>query len=158
MKRKANINDAQIILDFCLELKDQNAKMSFTDFDTLEIVNDALNNPNTHLYIAIQDDIVVAMFRGLRGEQNKAHSAYVACAVKKEYRKQNLATDLTEYGLTDLKSQGVLIARTKIYSWNKASINTIKKSGFSESGRIYMHEFEPDLGTYIDDLIFHRVL
>lgn len=158
MNRKATISDAQMILDFCLELKDQNAKMSFTDFDSLEIVNEALNDFNTHLYVAIQDNLVVAMFRGLRGENNKSHSAYVACAVKKEYRKQNLATELTEFGLMDLKSQGVLIARTKIYSWNTASINTIKKSGFSESGRIFMHEFEPDSGTYIDDLIFHRVL
>jgi len=82
----------------------------------------------------------------------------VACAVKKEYRKQNLATDITNYGLADLKSLGVLIARTYIYSWNKASIATIKKCGFEEGGRVLMHQYEPDLGEFIDDLLFHRVL
>ena len=69
-----------------------------------------------------------------------------------------MATDITNFGLADTKTYGVLIARTKIYSWNKASIATIKKCGFVESGRVVMHQYEASVGDYIDDLIFHKVL
>jgi RimJ/RimL family protein N-acetyltransferase len=158
MLRKASREDIELILAFCLELKAQDARMSFTDYDTIESLEASFDDDDIHLYIAIEDNIVVAMFRAVRGKGRKDHSAYVACAVKKEYRKRNLATDLTNFGLADVKLLGVKIARTKIYSWNEASIATIKKSGFSESGRVFMHEYEPKLGTYIDDLIFHRVL
>ncbi len=132
--------------------------MSFTSFDAIEKISSYIDDENIFLYISISNGCINAMFRAIRGEGNKSHSCYVACAVKKEFRQQNLATELTKYGLDDVKSIGVLIARTKIYSWNTASIATIKKCGFSESGRIVMHQYEDRLGEYIDDLIFHKVL
>lgn len=156
--KRATIEDAKCILAFCIELKLQDAKMSFTAFDTLEEVITQINDPDTYLYISLDGDVVTSMFRAIRGVGNKTHSCYVACAVKKTHRKMNLATQITGFGLEDMKKHGVLIARTKIYSWNKASIATIKKCGFVESGRIYMHQYEPELGEYIDDLIFHKVL
>ena len=158
MFKKAEVVDVKQILEFCLELKAQNAKMSFTSFDTTEKIESLLKDESVFLYIAVDDGIVTAMFQALRGHGNKEHSVYVACAVKKEHRKKNLATDLTNYGLADVKKYGVLIARTKIYSWNKPSIATIKKCGFEEGGRVLMHQYEPSVGGYIDDLIFHKVL
>ncbi|MCH4888249.1 GNAT family N-acetyltransferase [Acidaminobacter sp. JC074] len=158
MYKKADLKDADLILDFCLELKAQDAKMSFTSMDTLEEIVDELKSDQVNLYIAVEDDIVTAMFRAIRGEGNKSHACYIACAVKKTYRQRHLATDLTNYGLADMKSQGVLIARTKIYSWNKASIKTIEKCGFELGGRVVMHQYEPELGDYIDDLIYHKIL
>jgi RimJ/RimL family protein N-acetyltransferase len=156
--KKATVDDIKAIVDFSLELKIQDAKMSFTSFETEEIIRKELNDPDTNLYIALDEGVVTAMFRAIRGKRNKNHSCYVACAVRKAYRKQNLATDLTQFGLDDMKLAGVKIARTKIYSWNTASINTIKKCGFVESGRVYMHQYEESIGGYIDDLIFHKVL
>jgi RimJ/RimL family protein N-acetyltransferase len=158
MYKKADKSDVDKILTFCLELKEQDAKMSFTSFDSTEKILTYLDDENVHLYIALDGDVVSAMFRAIRGEDNKSHSVYVACAVKKSYRKQNLATEITSYGLADVKTLGVLVARTKIYSWNKASIATIKKCGFEEGGRVVMHQYEPSVGGYIDDLIFHKVL
>lgn len=158
MFRRAGRKDVKLILDFCLELKEQDAKMSFTDFDSEERVMEQIADPNIVLYLAIEDDVVAAMFRTIRGTGNKAHSVYVACAVRKAYRKRNLATDLTNFGLEDAKASGVKIARTKIYSWNKASIATILKCGFEEGGRVLMHQYEPSVNAYIDDLIFHKVL
>lgn len=158
MFRKANLEDVEKILDFCLELKAEDAKMSFTSFDHQEKIIEQIVNPNIYLYLALDQDIVTAMFRTIRDTGNKSHSVYVAAAVKKSYRQHSLATDLTLYGLEDVKGEGVLIARTMIYSWNKASIATIKKCGFIEAGRKHMHQYEPLLGGYIDDLIFHKVL
>lgn len=158
MMKRITTKDAPAVLTFCLELKAQDAKMSFTDFDTLDKINGFIHDPVVFLYASFDGDVVTSMFRALRGVGNKTHSVYVACAVKREYRKQNLATDVTNYGLEDVKKLGVKIARTKIYSWNKASIATIKKCGFEESGRVFMHQFEPELNDYIDDLIFHKVL
>lgn len=156
--KRATIDDAKLILEFCIELKHQEAKMSFTAFDTLKEVMTQIQDPNTYLYISLDGDVVTSMFRAIRGVGNKTHSCYVACAVKKAYRRHDLATRITNFGLEDMKKQGVLIARTKIYSWNKASIATIKKCGFVESGRVYMHQYEPELGEYIDDIIFHKIL
>lgn len=158
MFKKVELDDVKIILDFCLELKSQDAKMSFTSFDTERKIISYIKDPLIFLYISINDGVVSSMFRAKRGEGNKSHSVYIACAVKKEFRRKNLATEITLYGLADVKKEGVLIARTKIYSWNKGSIATIKKCGFSEGGRTFMHQYEPDLGMYIDDLIFHKVL
>lgn len=158
MFRKASLADVEKILTFSLELKAQDAKMSFVSFDNEEKIIDQLSDPNIYIYLALDGEIVSAMFRAIRDTGNKSHSCYIAAAVKKEYRKNNLATDLTLYGLADVKNEGVLIARTMIYSWNKASIATIKKCGFEESGRKFMHQYEPSKGGYIDDLIFHKVL
>jgi RimJ/RimL family protein N-acetyltransferase len=158
MYKKANLDDFDMILAFCQELNEQDAKMSFVSLASKYKLQEQLEDEIYHFYIAVLNDQVVAMFRAKRGTGNKSHACYVACAVKKEYRKQNLATDITNYGLADLKTLGVLIARTYIYSWNKASIATIKKCSFEEGGRVLMHQYEPDLGEYIDDLLFHRVL
>lgn len=158
MFKKASLDDNKKILAFCLELKAQDAQMSFIDFDTLNKVDEQLNDEDTYLYLALDDDLVVAMFRAIRGKGHKAHSCYVACAVKKDHRKRHLATDLTLYGLSDMKSEGVMVARTKIYSWNEASIATIKKCGFEEAGRVFMHQYEPRIGQFVDDIIFHKLL
>jgi RimJ/RimL family protein N-acetyltransferase len=158
MFKKVTIDDASDILAFCLELKKQDAKMSFTSFDSMDKVNSYINDEHNFLYLSVHDGMINAMFTAIRGGGNKSHSCYVACAVKKEFRQQNLATALTNYGLEDVKTVGVLIARTKIYSWNDASIATIKKCGFVESGRMVMHQYEESIGAYIDDLIFHKVL
>ncbi len=157
--RVISINDLDEVLKFCLELKEQNAMMTFTSFDTREKIKELFNDQTVNMYVSATDEgIITSMFRAKRGEGNKSQSTYVACAVKKEYRKMNLATSLTNYSLEIEKSNGVLIARTKIYSWNHASISTIKKCGFVEGGRIIMHQYEESVGDYIDDIIFHKVL
>lgn len=158
MFKKVEPSDVKAVLDFCLELKEQDAKMSFTSFDTEEKILSYINDPLIYLYISLDGTKVTSMFRAIRDIGNKSHSVYIAAAVKREYRQQNLATEITLYGLENVKKDGVLIARTMIYSWNKASIATIKKCGFIEAGRKFMHQYEPELGGYIDDLIFHKVL
>lgn len=50
------------------------------------------------------------------------------------------------------------IARTYIYSDNVASINTVLKLGFTFAGSVLMHHYSEELGQYVDDLIFHKIL
>ena len=157
--RKAQLDDLESIVEFCNELRDEDVKMTFVQIDSVEVLEDWMNDPYMHLYLALAEDGEIAgMFRAKRGEGNKEHSAYIAAAVNKKFRNKNIATELTLFGLEDVKKEGVMIARTKIYSWNHASIATIKKCGFVESGRIVMHQYEEALGKYIDDVIFHKVL
>ena len=65
---------------------------------------------------------------------------------------------LNDAEFEEIKKDGVIIARTKIYSWNELSIKTIKKCGFIESGKSFMHEYHEDHGGYVDDLIFHKII
>jgi len=158
MFRQAFAEDIKGILEFAHELKDQNAKMSFVDYVDEDFLRLHLNDPLIFIYLAYDDDKVIALFRGIRGQGAKDHSVYVACAVKKEFRNKSLATNITNYALEDFKTKGILIARTKIYSWNKGSVATIKKCGFELSGRVFMHEYMSEIDDYIDDLIFHKKL
>lgn len=158
MFKIADFDDLQAIIEFSKVLKAQNARMSFTDFDEVNYVNAQLNSPLVTLFIAYDKGEIVAMFRGVQGEGLKSHSVYIACAVKKSHRQKGLATKITNYALNIFKKESILIARTKIYSWNKASIATILKCGFEESGRVVMHEYFEETDDYIDDLIFHKKL
>ncbi|MCK8059084.1 MULTISPECIES: GNAT family N-acetyltransferase [unclassified Fusibacter] len=154
----ARDEDAYKIYDFCKEMIRTDARMSFTDGTSLSVIENWLLDEAVTLYIAVEDDMVAAMFRAKRGSGNKSHSAYIACAVHPTFRRRELASKLTLFGLEDQKRKGVVIARTYIYSWNKPSIKTIEKCGFELAGRVSMHEYEKTLNAYIDDLIYHKVL
>ena len=77
MYKKADKDGIERILVFCLELKEQDAKMSFTSFDTKERIESYLDDETVFLYIALDGDIVSAMFRAVRGVGDKSHSVYV---------------------------------------------------------------------------------
>lgn len=151
--------DIAAIYELCKSLKQENARMSFTDVENEADIVAWLEDANMYLYGAFDDvGSLTGLIRAKRGVQNKAHSVYLAAAVHPEHRKRNIAYDLTLYALDRLKAEGVKIARTYIYSWNTASIATIEKCGFTFGGRVMMHEFDELTGTYIDDLIYHKVL
>lgn len=147
------------VFDFCETMSAQNARMSFTDIKTRQDLEKWFEDPLVTLYLALSDTgHVVGLLRTKRGQGLKSHAVMIAAAVSSDYRNMNIATDLTLFGLEDQKKKGVVLARTYIYSWNKASIATIKKCGFVQSGCVYMHQYEPDLQAYCDDLIFHKEL
>lgn len=151
--------DQLAIYDLCSVLRAENARMSFTDIEKIEDLKAWFNDSNIYLYGLF--DVygkLTAMVKATRGTSNKSHSAYLAAAVHPINRKQNLASELTLAVLDELKSMGVLIARTYIYSWNTASIATIEKCGFILSGRVMMHEYDEISGAYIDDLIYYKYL
>ena len=152
-------DDVGEIYKLCQILKEENARMSFTDVESESDINTWLDDPNNYLYGAFdQSGKLAGLLRAKRGVNNKSHSVYLAAAVNPEYRKRNIANELTSFALEQLKEKGVKIARTYIYSWNKASIATIEKCGFIFGGSVVMHEYDPVTETYIDDLIYHKIL
>lgn len=154
-----NRSHRQEVFRLCQLLREENARMSFTDIASEEELDQWFDSPEIYLYGAFNTDgQLIGLLKATRGKGNKSHSVYLAAAVHPAYRKQQVAKTLTEYGLTKLKEEGILIARTYIYSWNTASIATIESLGFIQSGRVYMHEYDPDEGGYIDDLIYYKLL
>ncbi len=147
------------IFELCQRLKEENARMSFTDIEHIDQLENWFNDSNVLLYGKFSESgQLIAMVKATRGVGNKAHSCYLAAATHPDFRKESLASSLTNEVLDDLKNRGVLIARTYIYSWNRASIKTIEKCGFTQSGRVVMHEYDELTGEYIDDLIFYKRL
>lgn len=147
------------IFEFCNDLKRENAKMSFADIEDKSTLIKWIESDFVRLYLTIDSDgTLLAMLRADIGSGNKSHSAYLAAATKIEARNKGIGQDLVKYSLKKLKDEGIKIVRTKIYSWNKPSISTIEKCGFTLSGRIVMHEYDEDLEDYIDDLIYHKIL
>ena len=153
------LEDVAQIYDFCQRLKEEHARMSFTDVETEAEVEAWLEDPSIYAFGTFEaSGVLTGLLRAKRGQGNKAHSVYLAAAVHPEYRKRNIAKELTLFALEILKGEGVKIARTYIYSWNKASIATIEKCGFTYGGSVVMHEYDPVTEAYIDDLIYHKVL
>lgn len=151
--------DFEAIFSLCEALKIENARMSFTDVDQITDVIAWYEASTVYLYGAFNErNELVGLLKGTRGVASKAHSVYLAAAVSLAYRKLSIASDLTCFALSCMKQEGIKIARTYIYSWNKASIATIEKAGFIQSGRVYMHEYDEITQAYIDDLIFYKVL
>lgn len=146
------------IYAFCQKLIVENARMSFTDVTSEAVLWSWMEDERIKLYIAIDEGRVVGMLRTKRGAFDQAHAVQIACAVDIHYRNQQIATNLTNYGLDQAKLEGVLIARTLIYDWNTPSIKAIKKCGFIESGRIPMVHYNQETGTSEDDLLFYKML
>lgn len=82
----------------------------------------------------------------------------MTAATHPDARGFGLAAELTNYALSQMKSEGVNIARIYVYSNNKASLNTVKKLGFVHAGTVLRHHRDKATGEYVDDLIFHKIL
>lgn len=157
--RKINEMDLDAIYELCRLLRDENARMSFTDIKDRNQINEWLSDPLVSVFADFDENgQLTGLLKATRGKDNKSHSVYLAAATHPDYRKMNIAHRLTLYALEALKEEGVKIARTYIYSWNRASIATIEKCGFTLSGRVVMHEFDEATQTYIDDLIYYKLL
>ncbi len=158
--RIALFRDIEKIYQLFQELKKENAQVGFTRIEGLNELEDWLEDDNIYLYLAVDTDNeeVVGVLRGKRGNSYKNHSAFMTAAVDKNYRGKNIGKELTHYSLKQLAQEGVKIARTYVYSNNKASLNTLLACGFTISGTIHMHHFSEEAGHYVDDIIVHKIL
>lgn len=158
--RIASIGDTQKIYQLFQELKKEKAQVGFTRIENLDELQEWMEDVNIYLYLAVDTDInkVVGVLRGKRGSAYKSHSAFMTAAVSKNYRGKNIAKELTHYGLKQLTQEGVKIARTYVYSNNKASLNTLLACGFTISGTVHMHHFSEETGQCVDDIIVHKIL
>lgn len=69
-----------------------------------------------------------------------------------------MVSKLTEFALGEMKKEGITIVRIHVYSNNLSSINTIQKMYFVRAGAALLHHRDLSSGTYVDDLILHKVL
>lgn len=152
------VEDIPQVISFFEELKKENAGVSYTEYENEEEIKGWIEDPNIYVYAALYGERVVGVFKGRSDGGSKSHSAFLTCAVDGRYRGNNIAKNLTFYGLGRLKENGIKIARAYVYSDNRPSINTILSCGFQFSGNVYMHHYDEKKGQYVDDLIFHKIL
>lgn len=156
--RELQERDIAKVISLFSNLSREMAEVSFADVASMDEIRGWLKNPNTYVYVAADDDVILGVLRAKRGTGNKKHSGYLTVAVDYNFRGNSVAQDLTNYALDMLKKEGLEIIRAYVYSNNKASINTILSCGFTFTGNIYKHHYDKKSGRYIDDLIFHKIL
>lgn len=150
-----DMNEALSLFD---ALDREKAEVSFSEVRTKTEVLDWLKDEKCRLYSALYENKLIAVFRGKIGSGDKRHSALLTIAVDKSMRGRNVGKQFTLYCLEDLKKQGVSLARAYVYSNNPSSINTLLGCGFTISGCVYQHHYNPLTKSYIDDIIFHKIL
>ena len=143
-------------------LKAEGAEITFTELTTKAEVLDFVDNPAQLSYVAVttnEPSRVLCLVRGRRDmTHEKSHAVFLTAATHPDARGSGLAAELTNYGLDQMKSEGVNIARIYVYSNNQASLNAVKKLGFILGGTVLRHHKDQCTGEYVDDLIFHKVL
>lgn len=150
--------DALKALTLFKKLRDEQAEVSFTEYYTEEAIQSWFDAQGTYVYVAAEDDVILAVVRAMLGEEGKQHAVVLTVAVDYNFRGQSLAKKLTLYCLDQVKKEGVKIARAYIYSNNYSSVATILSCGFVMAGCIHQHHYDERLERYVDDLIFHKVL
>ena len=158
--REARIEDVPEMLRLFQDLKEEKAQVGFACIKGVEDLQEWMEDDNISLYLAVdsEKEKIVGVLRGKRGSTYKHHSAFMTAAVAKNYRGKKIAKMLTDYGLKELTQKGIRIARTYVYSNNKASLNTLLSCGFTISGTVHMHHFSEETGQYVDDIIVHKIL
>lgn len=156
--RELKEKDIPKVISMFSNLSKERVEVSFVEIASMEEIRNWITNPDTFVYVAADGDVISAVLRAKRGSGNKKHSCNLTVAVDYSFRGNSIAKDLTEYGLKQLKNEGISIVRAYIYSNNKSSINTILSCGFNFAGNVHMHHFDEKSDRYVDDLIFHKVL
>lgn len=156
--RKMEKSDIVQVLEFFSELHSENAQVSFSEVEKREEIENWLNDKSIYTYVSENQGEVLGVFRAKRGDSGREHACFLTAAVTKKYRGYKVAQKLTNFSLEELKKEGVKIARAYVYSNNPASFNTLLKCGFSFNGCVHMHHFDAETNSYVDDLIFHKIL
>jgi len=160
--RRVKSYDIDSIWSLIEILKAEGAEITFTELTVKEEVLNFVDNPTQLSYVAVTADEpsrVLCLVRGTRDmADEKSHAVFLTAATHPDARGFGLATELTNYGLDQMKKVGVNIAKIYVYSNNQASLNAVKKLGFVHGGTDLRHHKDQCTGEYVDDLIFHKVL
>ncbi|WP_130807406.1 GNAT family N-acetyltransferase [Senegalia massiliensis] len=156
--RSMDKKDILDVYEFFNDLKEEKAEVTFVDVNSKDEVKQMLEDKNNYLYICEDEGELIAVFRGIKGKGKENHSAFLTLAVRKKLRGKKIAQRLTEFGLKDMKNDGIKIVRAYVYNDNYASLNTLLKLRFSISGSVHMDHYDETKGHYVDDIIFHKIL
>lgn len=141
-------------------LKAESAEISFTDYQAIEEIEHWPESEEHLVYIARDiEGQLAAIVRGKReNSPQKRHAVFLTAATAPFARGRGLANTLTNYALSQMKHEGVTLARIYVYSDNAASLRAVAKLGFEQAGIVKAHHLDLETQTYIDDLIFHKIL
>lgn len=152
--------DISKVWEFFVQLRLEGAEVSFAEVETKEILESWIDNPAHLTYIALENNQkLLGVVRGKREmTDEKKHAAFLTAAIHPDARGKQIAAELTSFALSDMKKQGVTIARIYVYSDNNASLHAIEKLGFTLGGKVLMHHLDVKTGLYVDDIIYHKIL
>lgn len=155
---KPEKSDAEMMFDLFQQLKRDGHELTFADVRHPQEIVAWLETESNSLYIARHFQQVIGVLRAVKGKEKTSHACQITIAVSSEYRQQGIAKSLVQYGLSDLKNQGILIARAFVFSDNKPSLNTLLSVGFTITGSIAKHHYNHQKEIYADDIIMHKEL
>ena len=160
--RKIQKEDTESIWTLFHGLKEEKIDMSFAEVKDKEEIRNFIDNPAQLTYVAVSEENpneVLCLVKGRREmTTEKRHAVFLSAATHPKVRGIGLVAKLTAYALEEMKKEGVTIARIYVYSNNKSSMNAIKKLDFIHAGTVLRHHKDPSTGSYVDDLIYHRIL
>lgn len=150
--------DIDKVLELFKKLKNEAAEVTFADLHDMVSLRNDFKLPNTFYYIAIENNQLVSVFRGRRGQGNQDHCALITIAVAIEYRGRQMTKPFLNYCLQQLSREGISLARAYVFSDNRPSINMLLSAGFTVSGCVFQHHQCLKTGDLVDDIIFHKQL
>lgn len=160
--RKMTADDVDSVLEMFRGIKEENIDMSFSNISTREEVLNFVDNPAELTYVVVDSkkpNHVLSLLKGKRNmSKEKQHAVFLTAATHPDVRGEGLVGELVNYGLREMKQEGVNIARIYVYSDNTSSVNAVKKMDFEPAGVVLRHHKNSKTGEYVDDLIFHKIL
>lgn len=155
--RIQDLNEAWQLIE---ALRAEAAEISFTDYQHIDEIQHWPHSDEHLVYIARSSEGQLAgIVRGKRENSlQKRHAVFLTAATASFARGLGLANRLTTYALEQMRLEGVTLARIYVYSDNTASLKAVAKLGFEKAGVVKAHHFDLNTQTYIDDIIFHKIL
>ncbi len=155
---KPEAHDAPGIYELFMQLKKDGHEITFADVADVGEIVDWISSSENLLYIARYNQQIIGVMRAGIEKGGTSHSCDITIAVSSEYRQQGIAKTLVNYGLSDVKHQGISVARARVFSDNKASLNTLLSIGFSVTGSFVKHHYNDKRNIYVDDIILYKEL
>lgn len=107
--------------------------INYDEFWTNAVLEDEFNNENSKYFVAIDENDEIIAFGGLWFNIDEAHVMNIA--VKKEFRRQHVGTELLEFLVAEAKKENKNCITLEVREDNVPAIELYKKLEFDEIGR-----------------------
>lgn len=107
--------------------------INYDEFWTNTVLEDEFNNENSKYFVAIDENDEIIAFGGLWFNIDEAHVMNIA--VKKEFRRQHVGTELLEFLVAEAKKENKNCITLEVREDNVPAIELYKKLEFDEIGR-----------------------
>lgn len=107
--------------------------INYDEFWTNAVLEDEFNNENSKYFVVIDENDEIIAFGGLWFNIDEAHVMNIA--VKKEFRRQHVGTELLEFLVAEAKKENKNCITLEVREDNVPAIELYKKLEFDEIGR-----------------------